>query len=347
MKVTLLLSLFISTSIASFPGDQDSLSCVDSNYAYRTKYINQYRNRDATNANWLCTQSDPAQKEACIEKNKADAIADVTKAVRSNYDTSKHFTKMGDSLSDFVDFYGMADPRKLNIEPTGGSLGGITPWYMDSWNDYYSIPTRVKPFNGNNFAVAGASTVMVLDSLGIVRTGDKEYWDIGSDSNTCLAVRSPSYSFAVNYIEPVPPHPADPRRGISSPRTVLMIGGNDILHNIVGGATWFPFLNKHLTDLSIANISTIIDWHLENGKQIYLEGTLPVFSHPTSGGYDGVIVNRYTLCRPVTDLCWIRMIFPGMHFSFLKFGLEFWSGTEALCRKSQISSMSYGIQKKR
>ncbi|HMV81011.1 MAG TPA: hypothetical protein PKA14_24000 [Leptospiraceae bacterium] len=111
--------LGLAGGLYSFPGDQDSLSCVSSNHKTRLKYIYQYDNKDP-DKNLICTQSDPAQKETCIEKNKADAIADVTKAVRSNYDTSKHFTKMGEGIPvPFYHFFSLLHDHFLSLLKMG------------------------------------------------------------------------------------------------------------------------------------------------------------------------------------------------------------------------------------
>ncbi|HNO27117.1 MAG TPA: hypothetical protein PKK94_29320, partial [Leptospiraceae bacterium] len=212
-----------------------------------------------------------AQKEACIEKNKADAIADVTKAVRSNYDTSKHFTKMGDSLSDFVDLYGVVDPRKVYGVPIGDVAGyydGL-PFYMDKWDDYLSIGAGLpagyrQGYQVSNYAKYGFTTKDVMKTLGINLNEEAVLkWEIKSDSTGCIQTRQTAVEWGV--VDGI-------SESKSAPRSNLMIGGNDVMNSFVANSTWLPFLNKHNADLVLTNITTIADWHLENGTPINAMG---------------------------------------------------------------------------
>jgi len=78
-----------------------------------------------------------------------------------------------------------------------------------------------------------------------------------------------------------------------------MMGGNDVMYGL-GKGTWLPFVSKEIPDYVIENVAFFTDWHIENGKQILLEGTIPVFSGEIEP-YDSLIVNRDSVCNPLRD----------------------------------------------
>jgi len=144
LTIFCLFSIISVTSLFSWPGDQASLSCIPgprgaNDTTIRTDIEDQYfsRNTYAT--------TDEAQKAI----NKQAAIDRVKTAVRNNHDRDFTVTKLGDSLSDLVDFYGVATPRKLfpNYGDAAGTFGG-NPLYMDSWDDYMTAGAGIANANG-------------------------------------------------------------------------------------------------------------------------------------------------------------------------------------------------------
>ncbi len=130
-KIYLLILIFLSSiQIHSWPGDQESLSCIP-----ETDKEN-LPNRKDIEAHFK-SAGIYATNGKTKEENQAEAIKRVKDIVRANHDMDFEVTKLGDSLSDLVDFYGVATPRKLfpNLGDAGGTYGG-NPIYMDSWDDY-------------------------------------------------------------------------------------------------------------------------------------------------------------------------------------------------------------------
>ncbi len=167
-QFTLILILFLfNFKIYSWPGDQDSLSCLPGpdgakDLSTRKKIKEQF---DST-GDYATT--DVAQQAI----NKQAAIERVKTIVRNNHDRDFTVTKLGDSLSDLVDFYGVATPRKLfpNYGDAAGTFGG-NPLYMDSWDDYMSAGAGIldpnAKFKFQNFGKSGNTTLATMNILGI------------------------------------------------------------------------------------------------------------------------------------------------------------------------------------
>ena len=162
-----LVSLISVTTLFSWPGDQASLSCIPgprgaNDTTIRANIEDQFFSRNAY------ATTDVAQQAI----NKQAAIERVKTIVRSNHDRDFTVTKLGDSLSDLVDFYGVATPRKLfpNYGDAAGTFGG-NPLYMDSWDDYMSAGAGIldpnAKFKFQNFGKSGNTTLATMNILGI------------------------------------------------------------------------------------------------------------------------------------------------------------------------------------
>jgi hypothetical protein len=278
-------------NIQAFPGDQDPLSCQlafgslkDASGNYTGAERQNVLDKGSTNGIYKYGGAYQQQNYPNLDEQtykdtiKALASKEFTEAIRGNHDLNYSYTKLGDSLSDFVDFYGVILPEKIGWSKASGAYRGNLI-FMDSWDDYYSAGAGIidpgATFYGRNYAKAGDTTLATLNLLGISRSIDRENLDIISTGtgtrNFCVQTRIAETTFIINPVEEIP----TPK---SSLRSSLMIGGNDIFESGAGIGSWMPFLNKHQVDLSLSNISLIVDWHLENGKKIFLEGTIPVFS---------------------------------------------------------------------
>ncbi|HMV41868.1 MAG TPA: hypothetical protein PK079_10785 [Leptospiraceae bacterium] len=314
----ILVYFFLILEVISWPGDQDSLSCIPE------QDYNNPRNRNDIKAQYSSTGSFATTDEAKKIQNQKDAIERVKTIVRNNHDMNFRVTKLGDSLSDLVDFYGVAIPRNIfpNYGDAAGTFGRISI-FMDSWTDYMTAGAGIldpnAKLNFQNFGVSGFQTTSVMTTLGINIDGTREDWTVNKDSPRCVRTRPMATGMVpVDYYEAI-------TKEQSSLRSTLMAGGNDIIQSGLGFNGWLPFLNRYQVDSTLLNIMAITDWHLENGKQIFLEGTLPVLSHPARNPYDTVLINRQTLCRPLNDLLvdlneipWYAAFIPGMMTSIIK-----------------------------
>jgi len=56
---------------------------------------------------------------------------------------------------------------------------------------------------------------------------------------------------------------SDSFNGKSALRSMVMIGGNDIIQRVHGN--WMPFLSRYAVDMTLENISMFVDWNIENG----------------------------------------------------------------------------------
>ncbi len=320
MKYLILAILFLSTfnSLLSWPGDQASLSCIPGLDGAADPKI-----RDDINDQFFSRNIYATTNVAQQAINKQAAIDRVKTIVKSNHDRDFTVTKLGDSLSDLVDFYGVAIPRKVfpNYGDAAGTFGRL-PALMDSWSDYMTAGAGIldpnSKLNFQNFGKSGNTTLSTMNLLGIDIQGDRENWNIASNATRCVKPRA----LEIGMI------PFDYHEGISkeqsSMRSTLMIGGNDVLQSNLGFNGWLPFLNKYQVDSSLMNVMAITDWHIENGKQIFLEGTLPVLSHPARNPYNTALINRQTLCKPLNDLVvdlneipWYVVFFPGIMNSII------------------------------
>ncbi len=170
MKSILLISIFFfiyDSPLSGFPGDQSSLSCIPLD-AERTEIQNQYKSEGTSTdgkTSYVCPSADFPDADVCKENNKKLATDRVKKIVLDRHDLTKHFTMLGDSLSDFVDLYGVVDPRKVYGVPIGDVAGyydGL-PFYMDKWDDYLSIGAGLpagyrQGYQVSNYAKYGFTT---------------------------------------------------------------------------------------------------------------------------------------------------------------------------------------------
>ncbi len=133
--------------------------------------------------------------KADLAKPYPDSI--VKKNIRDKIETSYegkevHVTKWGDSLSDFVQFYGIIGPAYPYFPQYGqqGYYGGTVP-LIDSWSDYFSIfgkPNYV-PVYVKNYGWAGFTTNDVLGKMGIsLENTDVNWWDSKITDDHCISV---------------------------------------------------------------------------------------------------------------------------------------------------------------
>ena len=316
----------VSFSLFSWPGDQESLSCIPE--ADRSKLINRADIEAQFNSTgkYAIADTDP-NLETKKNANRAEAVKRVKDIARANHDMDYKVTKLGDSLSDLVDFYGVAMPRKIfpNYGDAAGTFGRV-PLFMDSWTDYMTAGAGIidpnAKLNFQNFGVSGYTTLSVMSTLGIDIQGDRENWNVAPNSSRCVKTRPMKLEFLWNYTEEI-------TKEKSSMRSTLMVGGNDIIQSGLGFNGWMPFLNRYQVDSSLLNIMAITDWHIENGKQIFLEGTIPPFSHPAYDYYNGILINRQSLCKPLTDLLvdlnevpWFALFVPGVVSAIIEWNVH-------------------------
>lgn len=335
-KINLLISILIvlyHSPTFAFPGDHNSLTCDknyvglkvpgvegDPNYTINDNDVRNERG-DITSRGSLSkylrrpiselSAEVKADRDKIIAAINADiknpATSKIFQNVRSNQDNSNYeghslqVTKWGDSLSDFVNFYGILTPGALGagvpIPPIGGIYGG-SPLWIDSWSDYFSIygQPQLSPVYVRNYGIATYQTPTVMDLMGFSSyyDGVNGWWDINPITNKC-----PKDGKVDNHFFSalgVAPHF---QNGKSALHSTLMIGGNDVLNGLVHG-NLIPTLGTYTVDLVTENVTFMTDWHLENGKKILLEGTVPAYSGPIDS-YDSLIVNRAAICRPLAD----------------------------------------------
>jgi len=189
------------------------------------------------------------------------------------------------------------------IPPVGGIYGG-SPIWIDSWSDYFSIygqPPLV-PVYTRNYGIATYQTTSVMPLMGFntYYDGLNGWWDIDPTTNKCpMGGPFPSEIKVADWFLPVANQPPHFQNGKSALHSTLMIGGNDIMFNMETKGL-LPTLNTYLVDFVTENITFMTDWHLENGKKVLLEGTIPVYSGAIDP-YDSTIVNRQALCRPLAE----------------------------------------------
>ncbi|HNK59470.1 MAG TPA: hypothetical protein PLL86_24880, partial [Leptospiraceae bacterium] len=184
----ILVYFFLILEVISWPGDQDSLSCIPE------QDYNNPRNRNDIKAQYSSTGSFATTDEAKKIQNQKDAIERVKTIVRNNHDMNFRVTKLGDSLSDLVDFYGVAIPRNIfpNYGDAAGTFGRISI-FMDSWTDYMTAGAGIldpnAKLNFQNFGVSGFQTTSVMTTLGINIDGTREDWTVNKDSPRCVRTR--------------------------------------------------------------------------------------------------------------------------------------------------------------
>ncbi|MCB1194256.1 MAG: hypothetical protein KDK90_27720 [Leptospiraceae bacterium] len=283
----LMVMMVIPYNLNSFPGDHNSLTCdthfINSNTSQGAQEIKEqdlidYYRKEPQN------ETERKARQDIINKIKLNKEIIKTK-IRNHHDFSTDVTKFGDSLSDLVDLYGAVPFDHFGFVPPGDF--GNEPGYIDSWGDYFTIFSNSysDPITAKNYGISGETTSGILGKLNSTPGDIDEVWDILPTGNHCI---DPTQQGSLGRTEKW----SDP----SAPRTVLMAGGNDLMF----GFAFLPFVDKYKIDMVLENITFLTDWNIENGKQILLEGTLPVYSHPV-GEYNSLIVNRVALCKPIED----------------------------------------------
>jgi len=181
-KMLIIIIQMISFSLYPWSGDQASLACLKSK-----------PNRDDIEDQYFSRNTYATTNEAQKATNKQAAIDRVKTIVRNNHDRDFTVTKLGDSLSDLVDFYGVATPRKLfpNYGDAAGTFGRL-PALMDSWSDYMTAGAGIldpnSKLNFQNFGKSGNTTLDLLKkylSVRASRQGSIQAWS-RTTSAKCL-----------------------------------------------------------------------------------------------------------------------------------------------------------------
>jgi hypothetical protein len=146
MKYFILILLLVNISLPAFPGDQDPLSCVfafhnmpkelDEAKAARQDLFDKglAKGKYAYGSPYQTTNHPSLSEEEYKAKMKEEAEAQFRTAIRKFHDRSVSITKLGDSLSDLVDVYGVIKPEYWGLHPAFGAIGR-NPFYMDSWGE--------------------------------------------------------------------------------------------------------------------------------------------------------------------------------------------------------------------
>ncbi|MCB1193682.1 MAG: hypothetical protein KDK90_24815 [Leptospiraceae bacterium] len=302
MKANLLKTIIIifilsfTQSINSFPGDHNSLTCTDRLYvASDTEYANADKLKDA-----LASEDSETVKKAreYVKRN----LGTIKTQIRNHHDFGVDITMWGDSLTDWVDHYAAPPDAFIPISDKDyGNENGV----MDSWEDYFTVfgGAFADPFTVKNYATAMHKTTDLLGRINTSVGHIDGIWDVLPDRNHCIQEQMVGIGRGEFMKDP------------SSPRSGLMIGGNDVMMQ----AAFFPFLDKYKVEQTLENITFIIDWNIENGKQVLLEGTLPGYTEPLYLPYDSNLVNRISICSPIEDSLiepdeipwWICVYSPG------------------------------------
>lgn len=217
----------------------------------------------------------------CKDQNENPVQTDPINLDCIQHNSDYDFTAWGDSLTDLVDLEGFAAASYFEQPELLGVYDchdtARSPFFLDSWGDYYT-----------NFGGDPANPFCV-QNRGIA--GDTAQGLVNNIlSNTCAAKDTAA-------------------------RSVLMIGGNDQwMLRLYSNA--LPFLAPQINGSIVKNISKLIDWNLENGKDVVLLGSIPTNpKDPYIYGYDSFIVNRHELCKgptpPRIEPWWLILV-PGV-----------------------------------
>ena len=227
---------------------------------------------------------------------------DCIKSRHTNHD----ITVFGDSLSEFILNYGNQTSAYFGVS-VGGGYGGNDLINIDSWSDYFTIfgGGLAEPFNVLNYAQAGSFAVGWFDQN---FTGE----------NKCNPVGGLLY--------------AGYKKGPTAAHSLLMIGGNDNRNARIATIPFLPFVGAHVNTQTLGAIEKFIDWNLENGKNILLQGNLPTHTDcygltnqrkpdHNSGcidDYNNFYINRESLCAgggpkppPIPEIPWWYWFIPG------------------------------------
>ena len=200
-NLLVVIIVFFSLEVDSFPGDHNSLTC-DKNFIGLTATIDDKPNTiitddtfntDGTRAKegilskyFRTSETDLNAAGKINRKNIVDAIkadlalphsqSKVKQNIRANLDDTYEgkplqVTKWGDSLSDFVSFYGVLTPGAIGdgiaLPPVGGIYGG-SPIWIDSWSDYFTMAGQpnLTPVYVRNYGIATYQTKEVMSLMG-------------------------------------------------------------------------------------------------------------------------------------------------------------------------------------
>jgi hypothetical protein len=130
MIIFIISIFFIISNLYSFPGDQSPLSCmgafgdsIDENGKYtgveRQDLFDKglAKGKYAYGSPYQTTNHPSLSEEEYKAKMKSEAEAQFRTAIRKFHDRSVSITKLGDSLSDLVDVYGVIKPEYWGLHP--------------------------------------------------------------------------------------------------------------------------------------------------------------------------------------------------------------------------------------
>ena len=253
---------------------------------------------DGTHTSYTCPE---------LRENGDDISAiDQTKVAQKQ--AAVDLTIWGDSLSELVQLYGAKEPGFFGSSTPAG-LYGRDPYFIDSFADYFTIfgDSFDDPFHNQELGVSG------LTSVGLAQ-------NTTSGNNRCRPVHNQGLGN---------PGGSSDKTGA---RSLVMIGGNDNLFARAYIVPMLPFTSAHVNTNTLNHISKFIDWNLENGKSVLLQGnfpakvtcvdddgtTLPDNKSGCMSDYDPALINRVNLCAgggpkppPIPEIPWWFWLIPG------------------------------------
>ena len=201
-----------------------------------------------------------------------------------------HFTMFGDSLTDFVHDYGF--------------------FQFDAYFADAGFPVSVQNF-GKHGETADGITYNIGARPGYYYTADGEKMPIADILlNRCQPIGHNTRIWLGQNMVP----------DKTASRSLIMAGGNDVIHS-QAAIFAFPFLKKHFMAKVADDIGKFVDWNLENGKSVVLQGTIPINSYGLHD-YDTNIVNRVTLCNGITvsiEPWWLVIVVPGLAEALMQY----------------------------
>ncbi len=133
--IAIILILLVSsfTQLVSFPGDRNSLTCINNLFiAPSSDFANVGELKTGLYSEDLTLR---AKALSYVEINK-DAI---NAKIKNSHDMSLDITVWGDSLSDLIDFYGAVPFNWFGAPHIPIADYGNEPGYIDSFGDYFTI----------------------------------------------------------------------------------------------------------------------------------------------------------------------------------------------------------------
>jgi len=225
MKNFILALIFLTPLLLqSFPGDHNSITCRET---FPNTDILKFIKKKSDGANVKLEDMNNRALEKVIDQD----------AIKIKHEKPIFFTMWGDSLSDLVRVYGFIEPQFFGFgPPSGGVMGsfGGFPLIFDTFDDYFGI-YRMHIQEKDKIQNQGVS----------MRTTDGILWAL----NTNIASSTDNLRMPDLF-------PSNATNGHcaqidSSSRSVMMIGGNDVMYGSL--TSIMPFLNTFVLDNTTEN----------------------------------------------------------------------------------------------